>query len=223
MLSKYFGHVAAMPERLTQVERRSRSEIALLEAAAELVAERGVQGTSLASIGGRAGVSRGLPTHHFGSKDALVSQLAERAQAHIREVMYEAQQNHIAVSGDTSALGEIRVVVDAYLQLFNSPDPSARVLLVMWGSIFPSAASVEGMIEAERRSYEGLTDLVIRGQADGSVRLDIDAVASAVILHGLMRGVAGLFLSDGSPTDIDLVRRTCHQWISSALSAPGLP
>ena len=30
-------------------------------------------GASFASIGGRAGVSRGLPAHHFGSKDALVT------------------------------------------------------------------------------------------------------------------------------------------------------
>src|SRR5262245_25666186 len=77
---------AAAPEgtRRTQAERRSQSEGALLDAAAELIAERGVEGTSLASIGERAGVSRGLPTHHFGSKDALVARLARRAQNGIR-------------------------------------------------------------------------------------------------------------------------------------------
>ncbi|HXY28870.1 MAG TPA: helix-turn-helix domain-containing protein, partial [Acidimicrobiales bacterium] len=60
-------------ERQSQAERRSRSEDALLDAAAELIAERGIQGASLANIGSRAGLSRGLPNHHFGSKDALVS------------------------------------------------------------------------------------------------------------------------------------------------------
>ena len=42
--------MAPSPERISQAERRSRSEDALLEASAELVAERGVQGASLASI-----------------------------------------------------------------------------------------------------------------------------------------------------------------------------
>ncbi len=56
------------------------------------------------------------------------------------------------------------------------------------------------------------------GQDDGSVRTDLDPVASAVLLHGLMRGVAALFLSDGSPADMRTVRRTCHACISSALA-----
>ena len=51
--------------RSTQAERRSRSEEALLDAAAELIAERGVERASLAAIGARAGVSRGLAKHAF--------------------------------------------------------------------------------------------------------------------------------------------------------------
>jgi AcrR family transcriptional regulator len=69
--------------RRTQVERRLESERALLGAAAEVIAERGITGASLTVIGERAGTSRGLPTHHFGSKDALVARVAARAQDHV--------------------------------------------------------------------------------------------------------------------------------------------
>ena len=134
-----------------------------MEAAAEVVAERGVQGASLASIGGRAGVSRGLPTHHFGSKDALVTQLAERAQTTIALVIFEAQRRQAEVSGDLCVLDEILVGVDAYLELFEDAGPEERALLVMWGSTFPSNASVEGMADAERRSYEGLSQRIAIG------------------------------------------------------------
>jgi AcrR family transcriptional regulator len=206
-------------ERRSQAERRSRSEDALLEAAAEVVAERGVRGASLASISGRAGVSRGLPTHHFGSKDALVTQLAERAQTTIALVIFEAQRRQVEVSGDLRALDEILVGVDAYLELFEDAGPEERALLVMWGSTFPSSASVEGMADAERRSYEGLSQRIASGQDDGSVRRDLDPMASAVLLHGLMRGVAALFLSDSRPADMHAVRRTCHEWIFSAVAA----
>ena len=167
----------------------------MLEAAAEVVAERGVQGASLATIGGRAGVSRGLPTHHFGSKDALVAQLAERAQTGIGLAISEAQRRHAEASGDLPVLTEILVGVDAYLELFEDPGPDERALLVMWGSTFPSDASVEGMADAERRSYEGLSQRIASGQDEGSVRNDVDAMATAVLLHGLMRGVAALYLS----------------------------
>src|SRR5580700_10998436 len=98
--------MAQPQERQSQAERRNRSEDALLDAAAELVAERGVPGASLASIGGRAGVSRGLPTHHFGSKDALVGRLAERAQSRIARGMREAQRSQAQRIGDLSALNE---------------------------------------------------------------------------------------------------------------------
>jgi AcrR family transcriptional regulator len=204
--------------RRTQAERRSRSEDALLEAAAELVAERGVQGASLASIGGRAGVSRGLPTHHFGSKDALVTQLAERAQTGVGLAIDEAKRRQAEESGDLCALDEIVVGVDAYLELFDEPGPDERALLVMWGSTFPSSASVEGMADAEQRSYEGLSELIARGQEDGSVRTDVDVMASAVLLHGLMRGVAALFLTGRRAADMHTVRRTCHEWIAAALA-----
>jgi AcrR family transcriptional regulator len=204
--------------RRSQSERRSRSEDALLEAAAEVIAERGVQGASLASIGGRAGVSRGLPTHHFGSKDALVTELAERSQNGIERVILEARRRQAEVSGDLPVLDEILVAVDAYLELFEDPGPDERALLVMWGSTFPSNASVDGMADAERRSYEGLSRQIASGRDDGSVRADVDPMASAVLLHGLMRGVAALFLSDSRPADMHAVRRTCHEWIASALA-----
>ena len=189
-----------------------------MAAAAELVSERGVQGASLASIGGRAGVSRGLPTHHFGSKDALVTQLAERAQTEIGLVIFEAQRRQAEVSNDQHGLDEIIVGVDAYLELFEDPGPEERALLVMWGSTFPSNASVEGMADAERRSYEGLSQRIAKGQDDGSVRKDVDPMASAVLLHGLMRGVAALFLSDSRPADMDGVRRACVEWIALSLA-----
>ena len=113
---------------------------------------------------------------------------------------------------------EILVEVDAYLELFVNPEPDVRALLVMWGSTFPSNALVDGMGEAERRSYEGLSGQIASGQKEGSVRLDVDPMTNAVLLHGLMRGVAALFLSDADPAEMDDVRRTCHEWVASALA-----
>ncbi len=205
--------------RRTQAERRSRSEEALLDAAAELIAERGVEGASLASIGGRAGVSRGLPTHHFGSKDTLVARLAQRAQERIGSAMLATLENHSLRVEELSGLDIVHQSVDSYLELFEHPATDERALLVMWGSTFPFLSSVEGMIEAERRSYDGLSKVIASGQRDGSIRADVDPTASAVLLHGMMRGIAALLLTDSAITDMRRVRRTCAEWITSSLAA----
>jgi AcrR family transcriptional regulator len=211
------SNMSLSQERMSQTERRGRSEDALLEAASDLIAERGVQGTSLASIGERAGVSRGLPTHHFGSKDALLGRLAQRVQSGIRHEMVD-RRDQAARTGNLSALDEVLLAVDTYLEMFEEPTADQRALLVMWGSTFPHGASVEGMADAERRSYEGLSQLIVLGQEDGSVRADIDPVPTAVLLHGLMRGVAALSLTDNAVTKMDGVRSTCREWIVSSLA-----
>ena len=204
--------------RLTQAERRSRSEEALLDAAAALIAERGVDGASLALIGERAGVSRGLANHHFGTKDALIARLAERAQDRIQDAMRaEAAQRHGRSYEQLTGLEIVQLTIESYLDLFANPTPDQRALLVMWGSTFAHDASVGGMIEAERRSYDGLADVIHTGQADGSIRTDIDPVASAVLLLGVIRGVAALGLTDAALVAMGQVRATCRALLTAGL------
>ena len=66
--------------RRTQQQRRDQAETALLNAAAELAVEHGVRSLTLARVGERAGYSRGIVTHHFGSKRALLERLARATQ-----------------------------------------------------------------------------------------------------------------------------------------------
>ncbi|HXY92143.1 MAG TPA: TetR/AcrR family transcriptional regulator [Acidimicrobiia bacterium] len=211
----------AAQQRRTQAERRSESEEALLNAAAALIAERGVERASLASIGESAGASRGLPTHHFGSKDGLVARLAGRVQDHFVAAVVDAlEQRAHRKPEEVSALDLLRTTLDTYFELFEHPTADERALIVMWGATFPASASIDGMLEADRRSYDGWADLIRHGQEDGSIRQDVDATAAAVALFGLMRGVAALLLTESDITDMGNVRTTCDAWIVAALAAP---
>jgi AcrR family transcriptional regulator len=211
----------AAPQRRSQAERRSESEEALLNAAAALIAERGVERASLASIGESAGASRGLPTHHFGSKDGLVARLAERVQDHVATAVRDALETRThRRPEDVSALDLLRTTVDTYLEMFEDPTAEERALIVMWGATFPSSGSVDGMLEADRRSYDGWAELIRYGQHDGSIRADVDPTAAAVALFGLMRGVAALLLTDSDITDMRNVRATCDAWIVAAFAPP---
>ena len=213
------GMASPLPARRTQVERREESERTLLAAAAEVIAERGVNRASLAVIGERAGMSRGLPTHHFGSKDALVARVASAAQDRMADVLLSAIERSGRNTDEMSGLNLVRVSIDAYLDLFEHPTASDRVLIVTWGATFPSESSIEGMLDADRRAYEGWADLIARGQQDGSIRTDVDPPASAVILHGMLRGVASLLLIESEYTDMTSVRSTVDKWIAGALGA----
>jgi AcrR family transcriptional regulator len=212
------GVSAPVSPRRTQVERRQDSERALLEAAAEVIAERGISGASLASIGERAGTSRGLPTHHFGTKDALVSQVARSAQDRIvRETAAGIQRAHRDVN-DLSALELLRASVDTYLEMFEQPSEEERSLIVMWGATFPSKSSFEGMVEADKRAPDGWADLITQGHKDGSIRSDVDPRVAAIVLQGLIRGVAAVLLAEDDQTYAVRSRQTVVDWLATALS-----
>jgi AcrR family transcriptional regulator len=210
---------AARPSR-TQAERRSKSEQALLDAAAALIAKRGVEQASLARIGESAGTSRGLPSHYFGSKDALVARLARQSQDRVVAATLNVLERAHQSAENVAALDLLRTTLDTYLELFENPTAEERALIVMWGATFPSQASIDGMLEADQRSYDGWAELIRRGQQDGSIRDDLDPTAAAVVLFGLMRGVAALLLTESEIKDMGSVRATCDAWIVAALAPP---
>ena len=62
----------AAPRKRTQQERSAESARRLLDAAVELIAEKGFDRTTAAEIGERAGYSRSMVRARYGSKDALL-------------------------------------------------------------------------------------------------------------------------------------------------------
>jgi len=57
---------------------RERSREAILQAAVELISQRGVAGASIAEITHRAGVAQGLVSYHYGGKQQLVAAVIDR-------------------------------------------------------------------------------------------------------------------------------------------------
>jgi AcrR family transcriptional regulator len=209
---------ARAPRR--QAQRRSESEESLLDAAAASIAERGIEGTSLALIGERAGKSRGLANHHFGTKSTLVDRLAQRCQDRLEAASTAAVEQAAGQVGELTALDAVRVMVDTYLERFEHPTPDERALSVMWGATFPAHSSVEKMVEADQRAYDGLAEVIAQGQRTGSVSTGADPRAAAVILLALMRGVAAQQLTESAVIDIARVRAACRDWITAALAPP---
>ncbi|MBA2681308.1 MAG: TetR family transcriptional regulator [Ktedonobacteraceae bacterium] len=66
------------PEKRTRSEAAEASKTAILDAAEALFAQQGYEGTSLQEICDQAGITRGLPTYFFGSKEQLYQAVLER-------------------------------------------------------------------------------------------------------------------------------------------------
>ncbi|MEX5710603.1 TetR/AcrR family transcriptional regulator [Parafrankia sp. FMc6] len=213
---------AANGARRTQAERRAASEEAVLRAAAELIAERGLERASLRSIGARAGISRTMPAYHFGSKDVLITRLAERAHERTLEATREAlRQAHQRID-ELSSLEVLRATIETYLQVFTTADsPEERAVVVLWGATFPAEAPLPTVLEADRQTHDQLSETIRAGQRDGSIRDDIDADAAATMITGMARGVAALSLTQPGTADMTLVRTLCSEAISAVLGTRG--
>ena len=116
------SQATARPGRRTQAERRAATEQRVLDAAVALTAERGVRAVTLATVGEKAGDSRGIVTHHFGSRRALLDALVGRLQDAFRPP---------AASAGTG-LDRLLALVDAYLVHLDAEPEIARAFLVLW-------------------------------------------------------------------------------------------
>ena len=58
--------------RRTQVERKREAEKRIIDSAISIIAEKGLNGLTLAAAGEGAGYSRSIAGHHFGKKNELL-------------------------------------------------------------------------------------------------------------------------------------------------------
>jgi AcrR family transcriptional regulator len=178
-------------ERRTQQERRETTERALLTATADLVVESGLASVTLAEVGRRAGYSRGIVTHHFGSKQALVEALVTASQAGFVPGLGEIEPG----------LDRVLALVERYLGAVSGIGSLNRAFLVLWAE---SVASPDlGPVFRERDALfraDIVADLDA-GRDAGQVRDDVDPAVVAAIVVAELRGLALQYLV--APDSID--------------------
>jgi AcrR family transcriptional regulator len=193
--------------RRTQEGRRNEAEQRLLAAAAELIGEIGPAAVTLANIGERAGYSRGLATHHFGSKGAMMQRLVDTVTEEFQRSIF---LEHQADSSTDQLLG----LIDTYFLALADLKPVNRARLVLWADAVatPSPDVRAAMIAADRQFRSALVDGVARGVAAQEFSDDVDADGLATVVIAMLRGVALESLLDDQ---VDL--RACRGEIEKVL------
>ncbi len=187
----------AKPNR--QKERTERSTNALIDAACDLIVEGGFASLTLATVGERAGYSRGLVTARFGSKDGLIDALIERI------VTTWSHKNVIPRTQDSSGLDAVTGLLDA-IRTQAAKDP--RGLQVLYSLMFEAVGSEASLRErfaefhVEMRS--DFARMVRRGQRDGSILKGPSPDREGELIVAGLRGVGFQWLID--PDDFDPVK-----------------
>lgn len=182
------------PKR-SQEERREATRDVIVSSAMSLVAERGVEATTMADLAERAGLSKGAITHHFDSKDVIIDAVLERAGALIEQA--------ITAAWDPTAapFPRLRKAIAAMISLPEERPTELRALLVLsaqatWDSRLGPRARAR--IEAFERVFcEGFS--LTLAELHAHARIDPEVLGRA-----LVASVLGASLrTDGAPSSAD--------------------
>ncbi|GAC1402545.1 MAG: TetR/AcrR family transcriptional regulator [Mycobacterium sp.] len=198
----------------TQEQRRVEAERRLVRAAAELVGEIGPARVTLANVGERAGYSRGLVTHHFGSKGAMMQRLVETVTSQFRDAMAEESRSD-------SPVGQLRQLVDFYFRGVADLQPVNRARLVLWAEAVaaPSECVRPQMISADREFREGIEKRIQLAVSAGDIAGPVDAQGFATVIIAMLRGVALQRVLDDQ-VDLGAARREVEQLLFARLGVP---
>ena len=175
-----------------QVLRSQRSSKALLEAAIDIIVEGGVSSLTLATVGERAGYSRGLATARFGSKEGLIEALIRRI------VGQWSHRNVLPLTTSKSGLDGVDVLCRAILVQF---ERGSRGLRALYALMFEALNRDDETLRIRFADFQDgmrgdLVEMINRGKRDGSIKKSVDATAEAGLLVAGLRGVAYQWLLD---------------------------
>jgi AcrR family transcriptional regulator len=169
--------------RRKQVDRTALSDKLMTEAAVSLLVERGIAGTTLASIGQRSGYSRGLVTHRFGSKARLLAHVHDSVAAEwLRRVQ--------ARIDDTTGIEALQRVIDTlYEFMVDQPKELRAMYLLRYASIDPGAEYRANVAKVNRAHIRALQALIEEGRGNGSILAAVDARLAAELFASVVDGL----------------------------------
>jgi AcrR family transcriptional regulator len=168
----------------------------ILTEARNLVAEGGLTALTIGALEQRLPFTRGVITHHFANKGAIVLAVLESAVAEI-----DAATRTDAAAADSFA-DRVEAVLRTKVRGFLDSAEASWILLAFWGRVRsdPDSARVAGELFAAYRDQS--TRLLAWGQERGEARTDADPGAFAANLVGLVIGIVTQSLL--APAHIDV-------------------
>lgn len=201
------------PERMTQSERRERSQQELLEATMRVVSSKGVAAATFDAIGKEAGYSRGLVTQRFGSKSGLISALI--AGLHRKQQGALDKANVERMDG----LSALCAFVELHCQSLGGLEEDQAYYMLLSAAVADRLETRAAFAESHEVERVLIRGLIERGQEEGSIQTGVDADATALMTGCALIGIRMQQMIDPS-TDIAPIKMALIQSLRVRL-APG--
>ena len=197
-----------MPDRTNAQEDKRRL---LLEAAVRVFARKGYHAARVGDIAEEAGVAYGLLYHYFSSKEEV-----------LRSVFRDTWSALIATIRSVEEAGDppreqLRKVAEILLRSWRRDPDLVRVLVLE----VTRSQLLAGEMDEIVASFSAIQEIVERGQADGSIRGDLDARLASYVFYGAIDELlTGWVLGRLSDSDEDLARaeRTVVEIVTGGLA-----
>ena len=177
---------SAQPRK--QAERTALAESRMVGAAIDLLNSAGIQGTTLVAIGEIAGYSRGLASHHFGSKAGLFRTVLKRVSSAWNEELVSKLEGKTGLQAMTTA-------IESHLAHALRYPEYIRAQNILWGAALdPSSEFKPNVAEFMRIQRESVAAWVKGGQTLGDIREDIIAERFAEQFYGGLIGINNQWL-----------------------------
>jgi AcrR family transcriptional regulator len=190
----------------------------MLQAALEVISERGYAETRIADVADRAGVSPALVIYYFKTKDQLLTE----AIRYYDDTWYAVAQSRIASLTAAAARLEEFVAMACLSEADPRPGSSWQLWLDFWAQAARNDAVAAVRRKSDERWREAIADLVHDGQEAGEFR-EIDAGSFAISLSALLDGLTvQIALNDpvvDGPRGFDLTMR----FVADQLGFPWTP
>ena len=166
---------------LTQPERVETSRRRLLQAAAELIVEKGWDATTAAEIGRRAGYSRAMVHARYGSKDAILESFLHE---YVKRLNPDPDPK-------TSGMDQVLAHFDRIEEIYTEDH---ELLLAMFVATFEAVKTTSPLRERVRDQLRNGAEKVEmglrKGIRDGSVRSGIDIARAVNDISTAVFGIA---------------------------------
>jgi AcrR family transcriptional regulator len=161
----------------------------MIGTAVEMLGELGSDALSIREVARRAGVSSGAPFHHFPTRKALMTAVAEGASQHFRQAVEQAA----AAIPETKPSRRLRAIARAGLRWVVA-NPAQYKVMSERAAIDDTQA-----MRSDNAAIQALMREALRRAIKGKVDLDLDLAVLEV--HAMGYGLARMFV-DGHLTGI---------------------
>ncbi|MFI7444189.1 TetR/AcrR family transcriptional regulator [Nonomuraea indica] len=173
------------------IETARRAQI--VQCAIDVIADTGYAQASLARIAERAGISKGVISYHFDSKDELVQQIVQEAFA-LGDAFVRPR-----IEAQATAAGMLRAYIEASVEFYRTHRRHMLALLDIWTNFRTEDGRQRLGVRDNEAEMSDVEQILQLGQATG----EFGEFSTRVLAVAVKQAVDGVLILMASYDDLD--------------------